>query len=188
MDKRRKELVFIAVGALVVLVALYLTFRPRAKPAVATTPPAAAPAQAQPRPVGTEPEAQEPALVESGAATTPGRNPFRPVLVAQAPRPGGAPGGSTPGGLAPLPFGPWLEPLPGAGTTPAPAPADDRLRLTGIVDGERPVAVLRQGPKRYFVTIGDPVDSQYTVKSISDGRVVLASGKGTLSLTLGGRI
>jgi len=203
MDKRRKELALIAVGALVVLVALYLTFRPRTRPAAAQTSAPVAQATApggpaQPaapaKPAGAE---AQPALVESGAATTPGRDPFRPIVMAQA-----SAGPSTPAfanpispkpmGLPPLTLpGVWTSTPPPAGTPPAgmaPAAAPEPLRLTGVVQGNPSVAVLRQGSKRYIVTIGDPVDNQYIVKSISAGRVVLAKGERTLSLSLGGRM
>jgi len=193
MDKRRKELILIAVGALVVLIALYLTFRPRTQPASAQPPVAAAPApQAPPasqapqaQPAAQSAPAQEPVLVESGAATTDGRDPFRPIVVAKAPAAPPAAANPGAGALPPITIpGPWGD---SPGLT-APVSAPEPLRLTGVVRGEPSIAVLRRGAKRYIVTIGDPVDNTYLVKSISDGRVVLASGEKTLSLTLGGRM
>ena len=182
--KRRKELALIGVGALVVLVALYLTFRPRAKPAAATPPVASAVVQPAAQPQAPSPQEPGPGLIESGAATTPGRDPFRPVVLAQAPG-ATAPPAPPMGGIDPLPV-PWL--LQGSEPGANLPTSQDRLRLAGIVQGEPPVAVLRQGSKRYFVTIGDPVDSEYIVRSISDRRVVLAKGEGTLSLIIGGRM
>jgi len=198
MDKRRKELALLAVGALVVLIALFLTFRPRTQPAAAQPP--AAPAQvAQPKPQpklqAAKPGQAEPALVQSGAPTTTGRDPFRPVFIAQAGPVEGAPGSTglaaatfRPSGLPPFPISGFLGGSAPTAPGAAPVKAEEPLRLTGIVHGDPAVAVLRKGEKRFIVSIGDPVDNQYVVKSISDGRVVLASGEKRLSLTLGGRM
>jgi hypothetical protein len=199
MDKRRKELALLAVGALVVLIALFLTFRPRTQPAAAQPP--AAPAQvAQPKPQpklqAAKPGQAEPALVQSGAPTTTGRDPFRPVFIAQVGPVEGAPGSGSlaasavfkPGVLPPFPISGFLGGSAPTAPGAAPVKAEEPLRLTGIVHGDPAVAVLRKGEKRFIVSIGDPVDNQYVVKSISDGRVVLASGEKRLSLTLGGRM
>jgi len=193
MDKRRKELALVAVGALVVLVALFLTFRPRTQPAAAQ-PPATAAAKAapggeKPQPQVAKREDAKPVVIESGAATSAGRDPFRPIVVAKANFvPGPMASSATPPattGLPPLPV--FVGQAPPGGPVGA-VPAVEPLRLAGVVQGNPSVAVLRKGNQRFIVTIGDPVDSQYTVKSISDGRVVLAKGEKTLSLTLGGRM
>ena len=217
MDKRRKELLFLGAGLLILLVALYFTFKPSTPAAQATAQaPATSPEDAAPgapsAPAG--PSAQiapsnAPVPMSEGG-TTAGRNPFTPVVstsVALAPK------GSPPPLMTAMraPSLPPIEPMrlqlfqPGgaaAGMGPsgggqAPGviqpdavkqPVDPPLRLTGVIYGNPSMAIIRKGDKRYFVRPGDPVGNRYVVQTISHRRVVLASSQGTLSLDLTGRL
>ena len=207
MDKRRKELLFLAIGLVVLLAALYLTFKPSARPAQATTRPptapvaAAAPTAASQASANVEPSAAPIPMSEGG--TTEGRNPFKPAMAAlpaAAPQTSPPPMFTSPR-VAPLPpiqpvslelFRPGgQEPMPGV-ISPTPAasgpPAEPPLRLTGVIYGDPSIAIIRKGDKRYFVRPGDPVGNRYVVQSISHRQVVLASNQGTLSLELTGRL
>jgi len=209
MDKRRKELVFLGAGLLVLLAALYFTFKPSTRAAQAVPQrPAAPPAAAAPA----QPSAQiqpspEPSLVTE-SATSADRNPFAPAVASQvAAAPHGAPPPMMTAMARPLPpiqpmplrlFGPGSEPgaapTPASSTpgviTPRPAapPAEPPLCLTGVIYGDPSMAILRKGAQRYYVRPGDPVGGRYIVRSISYRRVVLASSQGTLSLDLSGRL
>jgi hypothetical protein len=211
MDKRRKELLFLGAGLLVLLVALYFTFKPSTPAAEATAqaPAAGSTAQTAAAPAGpTEPSAQiEPSAVPvpmSEGGTTVNRNPFAPVIATTIAK---APGSSPPSMIAMrAPSLPPIEPMrlqlfqpeggPASATgsasgviTPTPAaPVDAPLRLTGVIYGDPSMAIIRKGDKRYFVRPGDPVGNRYVVQTISHRRVVLASSQGTLSLDLTGRL
>jgi hypothetical protein len=60
----------------------------------------------------------------------------------------------------------------------------DVLRLTGIVEGQERLAIMRRGENRYMARLGDTVDGQ-RVALISAGSVVLQHGahKRTLRLS-----
>jgi len=203
MDKRRKELLFLGAGLAVLLVALYFTFKPGTRAAQATTkPPAAlapnATASAQP---SAQIEASAAPIPGGESATTPGRNPFTPVVWAQ---PAAPPHSAPPPMMTALETKPLppIQPMPlqlfppseGASapgiSAPGPAapPAEAPLRLTGVIYGQPSMAILRKGDRRYFVRPGDPVGGRYVVQSISQRRVVLAGSQGTLSLDLTGRL
>lgn len=78
--------------------------------------------------------------------------------------------------VAPLPT------APAAAETPAPA-----WTVTGLVQGDDGrMAILRSGESRRMVRTGDMVDDNYRVVEISRGRVVVAHGKSTFTLPLGG--
>lgn len=232
MEKRRKELAFLAVGVLLLGAALYTTFKPRAKPASAE----------QPRQVAQEANAQpqEPAEVsgpsveqeEAGAkkatgsltaVAKPRRDPFRgrsACVVASVPSSSGS--AARPTKISRVPTLP-MPPLPSllgpggygesqqfgtlsfpgfasagmmqpGGTSPGTMAAsqatglsDNVLRVTGIIEGDPTIAILRKGDARYIVRVGDPVQG-YVVESISGRRVVLAAGGERRSLFLGGRL
>jgi hypothetical protein len=209
MDKRRKELLFLAIGLVVLLAALYLTFKPSARPAQATAQPQAAVAATAAPSTAPQPSAK----IESSAGplpmseggTTQGRNPFKPVMAAlpAAPPRTSPPPMFMPTRMTALPpissqpvpltlFGPGAQPTPGGVTNATPVaagpPPEPPLRLTGVIYGDPSVAIIRKGDKRYFVRPGDPVGNRYTVQSISHRQVVLASNQGTLSLELTGRL
>jgi hypothetical protein len=232
MEKRRKELAFLAVGVLLLGAALYTTFKPRTEPASADKPKQVAEApKAQPD----EPrEMEEPTAVDEGpvAAEKPSATKEPAASAHRDPFAGKKPGmrlSSTGGSLAKpvqmsavrsfpmppmlgpgtagpqntfgtLPFAGMLGgnmglPQPGATTSGTPSatgsrgtpPVDNTLRVTGIIEGNPTVAILRKGEARYIVQTGDPVLG-YVVESISGRRVVLAAGGEKKSLFLGGRL
>jgi hypothetical protein len=213
MDKRRKELIFLGAGLLVLLAALYFTFKPSTRAAQAVPQSqAAAPATESAAPTAAAPSAQiSPApapLLASESATSAGRNPFAPAVSNQAAAaPQGAPPPMMTAMARPLPpiqpmplrlFGPDASaaaptapasPQPGVSTPAAAAPpAEPPLSLTGVIYGDPSMAIIRKGSQRYYVRPGDPVGGRYIVRSISNRRVVLASSQGTLSLDLSGRL
>jgi type II secretory pathway component PulC len=65
-------------------------------------------------------------------------------------------------------------------------PPPEMLRLTGVVRGERKIAVLRRGAKRYLVKEGDTVEGSYRVARINGNSVVLKRGTRKQVLRLGG--
>jgi len=85
-------------------------------------------------------------------------------------------------GKGPVP--PLLPPLYGPQLTSVPARPPDVLRLTGIVEGQERLAIMRRGGNRYMARLGDAVDNQRVVQ-ISADSVVLQRGarKRTLRLS-----
>jgi len=85
-------------------------------------------------------------------------------------------------GRGPVP--PLLPPLYGPQMASVAARPPDVLRLTGIVEGQARLAIMRRGGNRYMVRLGDSVDGQ-RVLLISAGSVVLQHGahKRTLRLS-----
>jgi hypothetical protein len=208
MDKRRKELLFLTAGLAVLMIALYLTFRPGTPPAQAKTEVSASVSAVAPAPPAPAAQVQiVTPLPMSEGGTTAGRNPFTPVvaMVRAATPTGSPPPLRTAMALPPLPP---IRPMslelfgnePGSGNVTAgiitpgePGRAvEPTLQLTGIIYGDPSVAILRKGEKRYFLRPGDPVGSRYVVQSISHRRVVLAdvgTPHGTpLQLDLTGRL
>jgi len=211
MDKRRKEVVFLATALVVLLLAVGLQLRSGSTPApAAAKAPTAAAAQAA-QPTAPAPAAATPVVVVAqvkpvGPAS--GRDPFSaPGSVASKPSRPGVRVASLPmpsfnfpplrvnsvppvtpvfgGMLTAQPVAPAANPQPNA-ATPASAPVSTEPRLVGLVSGEAPMAIIRQGERRYYPRVGDTV-GDYQVQEISARRVVLSSTKGTLSLSLGGR-
>lgn len=206
MDKRRKEILVLAGGLVVLLVALYCTFRPSA-PAAQATPRTAAPAAMVATAKTTAaPEAQAAVTptADPVSDTTAGRNPFRPVIAtARVAAPITSPPPVT--RLARLTTPPLMPlrpvaitPFSGNGLggevsrtpviTPTNRPAEEPLALTGIVYGDPSIAIIRKGSQRYFVRPGDTVEGRYTVQSVAQRRVILVSSHGALSLDLTGRM
>lgn len=217
MEKRRKELMFLLVGVAILALALYATFKPKARPASAEVPAktaAAAQQTSEAAPPGVDSASAMPAQADQAATSAeqatakgkPGRDPFV-SSVAAPPRVLPVSGPPTillgkqfasAGSLAPASIS--VMPLPGMGQLPAvqPAPAgqqppgaaqlqDNRLRVTGIVYGDPTVAILRKGAARWVVQSGDSA-GPYVVESISGRRVVLAAGGERISLFLEGRL
>lgn len=92
--------------------------------------------------------------------------------------------------LPPFPniFGPVKPVDPtGSSTVATPAPAQDPLVLTGIIQGDPPVAVFRRAEKRFIVKPGDEF-AGYQVTEIAAQRVALARGSKHHSLSLGGKL
>jgi hypothetical protein len=73
----------------------------------------------------------------------------------------------------------------GTQTTGMSGPPPDVLWLSGVIQGEPKVAVLRRGEKRYYVRQGDTIDDGYTVVRISSNEVTLKRGRRTRALRLG---
>jgi len=197
MDKRRKELLFLAAGLAVLLLALYFTLKP-STPAAHGGPAPAGRSERLPVPAAPTPAAQVQVAVApipmSEGGSPAGRNPFTPAIsttraavpVASAPT-FTAPPSLPP--LRPLPLGfSMVGPSSGAAITPAvAAPAEPPLRLTGVIYGNPSIAILRKGDKRYYVRPGDPIGSRYVVQSISHRQVVLVGAReGRIGLGLPG--
>lgn len=70
-------------------------------------------------------------------------------------------------------------------TTGMSGPPPDVLWLSGVIQGEPKVAVLRRGEKRFYVRQGDTIDDGYTVVRISSNEVTLERGRRTRALRLG---
>lgn len=194
MGNRGKEILLLVLAVVALAFAVY-TFRPKQSPQAA--PPAVATAQesgADALPAGA-PEADEPpsATAEAGArgAGAVVRNPFA------EPGSGGASGGAPPelaGGIAAAgaPSGGGEETTPAAPevATLAAGPEGTEagsFKLTGIVAGPQPLALVRQGDQRYFLKVGDRVGDRYRVRAIRAAEVELVSEADTITLRMGGR-
>jgi len=179
-------LVMLAVGIVVTCAEQSATPQPpAAEAAVAETPPtlaadqpsepAAEPAvEAAPEPESPEPAAEPappPVPAQTAAASAP-----RP-----APRP--APARAVPAASLP-PF--MLPSTDGGGTATRPlGPAPGVLWLSGVIQGDPTVAVLRRGENRYHVCEGDLIEGRYRVISISNNTAVLQRGSTRQTLRVG---
>lgn len=212
MEKRRKEVAFLAIALLVLGTAVALQMRSGGAP----SPAAATTAQPAAKPAAHKPAASPAAkatVVQVASATVPApaakpvgkssRDPFSSPLPAAPSAPGvqvaslpslGRPFSLPPLRLSPVPpVSPLIATLPGPTTQPAvttpvapPPPAVPAgPRLVGIVSGDSPMAIIRSGDQRYYPHVGETA-GEYTVQEISARRVVLSSSKGTLSIALGG--
>jgi len=56
------------------------------------------------------------------------------------------------------------------------------LRLTGIISGTRPMAVLRQGDRRYFLRSGDALPGGWRIVQIEARGVTVAKGNERVQL------
>ncbi len=59
------------------------------------------------------------------------------------------------------------------------------LWLSGVIQGEPKVAVLRRGENRYLVREGDTIENGYTVEEIGSNSIVLKRGSRKLTLRVG---
>ena len=81
---------------------------------------------------------------------------------------------------------PFLPPLYGPGVTEeAEGPPPGVLWLSGVIQGEPRLALLRRGNNRYLVREGDTVEGKYRVGGISANSVVLLRGARRQTLRLG---
>jgi len=191
---RGKEILLLVLAVVALAFAVY-TFRPKqepqpASPAVATAQEGDADAPSAARPEGDESPL---ATAEAGAdgAGTVARNPFA------APGQGGA-SSEAPSELAGALAGAGAPSEGGQPAAPAaPEPASSNagqegteagsFKLTGIVAGPQPLAVVRQGDQRYFLKVGDRIGDHYRVRAIRTTEVELVSEADTIILRMGGR-
>jgi hypothetical protein len=78
--------------------------------------------------------------------------------------------------------------LPGAGggsDTPPQVDAGPSYQLTGVISGEKTIAIIRGDASRYYAKAGDRLEGGYSVKSISRDRVTLSGPSGTQVLVIG---
>lgn len=64
-------------------------------------------------------------------------------------------------------------------------PAPGVLWLSGVIQGQPRLAVIRRGQNRYMVREGDTFEGQYRVATISSNSVTLQRGRRKLTLRLG---
>lgn len=71
--------------------------------------------------------------------------------------------------------------------SPAAAPTGPIYRLAGVINGDRPVAVIRDGSdNERLVAVGSQIDAETRLLAIERGRVVIQHRGKRMSLTLGG--
>jgi len=176
-------LVILAVGIVVTCAEQPATPQPpaaEAEVAVAETPSTLAADQPS------EPETPEPAAESAPEPAPPAADPAPPraqTAAAPAPRPAPAPARAVPAASLP-PF--MLAPADGGGTATRPlGPAPGVLWLSGVIQGDPTVAVLRRGENRYHVCEGDLIEGRYRVVSISNNTVVLQRGSTRQTLRVG---
>lgn len=194
MGSRGKEILLLVLAVVALAFAVY-TFRPKqspqaAPPAVPTAQRSGADALSAGAPGADEPQS---ATAEAGAggAGTVARDPFA------EPGSGGA-SGKAPSELAGAIAGASAPSGGGQETTPAapevaPSAAGTEgteaggFKLTGIVAGPQPLALVRQGDQRYFLKVGDRIGDRYRVRAIRTTEVELVSEADTITLRMGGR-
>jgi hypothetical protein len=217
MEKRRKELILLSVGAVILAVALYMTFKPRAQsasaqtsaktPAVSTTEAGPTQSDEAPNMSGAKQADEAASAAEPKAARgAPGRDPFVPRVPTVVARVPGASANKpwqllpprqtvamsplTPATFSVMPIGlpGTAPPLAGQQARPAQAAAQQDNRL-------RVTGIIYGDPTVAIIRKGparwvvQPGDSAagYTVESISGRRVVLAAGGRRTDLFLEGR-
>jgi hypothetical protein len=85
------------------------------------------------------------------------------------------------------PLPPFQPPDWSAAEAPSGAPgrSPSVLWLSGVIQGNPKVALLRRGEERFLVREGDTVDGVYRVSAISGSSVTLARGRRRLTLRVG---
>ena len=194
MGSRGKEILLLVLAVVALAFAVY-TFRPKqpsqpASTAVATAQPGDAAVLSAQQPEGDASQLAA-AGAEGGGPGAAARNPFA------APGEGGA-SGEAPSELAgALAAASGPSQADQTGTPPAPDAAlpgageegttAGSLKLTGIVAGPKPLALVRQGDQRYFLKVGDRIGDHYRVRAIRKAEVELVSEADTIILRMGGR-
>ncbi|UCC68038.1 MAG: hypothetical protein JSV79_13160 [Armatimonadota bacterium] len=144
---------------------------------------AEAAASEEPAPPGstTDPSDQIPAQdASAGETARPAAKPQKPVSTSARKR--AAPARkAVPQAYLP-PFQPGLHGAPSDGP---PGPPPNVLWLSGVIQGEPKLAVLRRGGNRYLVREGDAIDGGYRVARISSHTVTLQRRGRTRVLRLG---
>jgi len=150
----------------------------------AATPTAPTTAQEQPQPDGAQPAPQDPTPSEEVASPS-GQISAQDTKADEtprvvAPKPREPIGAATRKRAAPAqkavpqaylpPFQPGLYAAPTDGPS---GPPSNVLWLSGVIQGDPKLAVLRQGENRYLVREGDAIDNGYRVVQISTNNVTL---------------
>lgn len=176
-------LAMLAVGIVVTCAEQPATPQPlAAEAAVAETPPALAADQpSEPEPA--QPEPPEPAAEPAPEPAPPPAS--AQTAAASAPRPAPRPALARAVSAEYLP--PFMLPsADGGGTATRPlGPPPGVLWLSGVIQGDPTVAVLRRGENRYHVCEGDLIEGRYRVISISNNSVVLRRGSTPQTLRVG---
>jgi len=128
-----------------------------------------------------ETETQPPEAAEPGEAE-PSAEPKKAAAPAAAPKRKAAPRPSATRSLPPLAPPEWGA----ADVTEEPSgPPPGVLWLSGVIQGEQRVAVLRRGESRYVVREGDTFEGKYRVVAISSNSVTLERGGKNQTLRVG---
>lgn len=131
---------------------------------------------------------------------TPPADPFEPTEAESAPALGETPSGgpvaiqpATPGEFTfASPVGraaaaPKPSPSPAPSVAPVPAgPRVEELSLTGIIQGEPPLAVVRYGGQSHFLKIGDRVADSWRLEEIKERSAVLKLGEERVEIPIQG--
>jgi len=135
-----------------------------------------------------EPEPSEVSQPPAATADTPSTQNDCPPTPAAKPTPSPAasskpaPKTSTTRSLPPLPPPEWsMTDAPVEPTGPPP----EVLWLSGVIQGDPRVALLRRGESRYVVKEGDIIEDRYVVSEIGNNSVTLKSGSRTKTLRVG---
>ncbi len=88
-------------------------------------------------------------------------------------------------GASGAPRDPFKTQAGGAGVAGGPGAQQRELKLVGIVaeQGDKPVAIIRSGKKRYYAKVGDRA-AGYTVMSIGQDNATLEKDGNTVTLVL----
>ncbi len=135
---------------------------------------------------------------------TPPADPFEPTQAESTPTLGAAVGSGPSGGPVAIqpanpgeftfatPVGrPAAAPRPAVNPTPSPAPLPagprvEELALTGIIQGEPPLAVIRYGGQSHFLKIGDRVADSWRLEEIKERSAVLKLGEERVEVPIQG--
>jgi hypothetical protein len=216
MGKRHKELiVFVTTLAVLGLLVVMTLGKGKGKPKTAQRPHSQPAVQVASRPdhpdtgglTSDTADDSGPDLPLAGdIAGRPGvRDPFVPTINVSGTQSAAQPPSQPPSGtsVSPVPTGPppHVPPLnigsllgppittaqPGVNTQPT-APPPDPITLSGIIEGDPPVAIFRRGDNRFFVKPGDQFAGNYRVIEISSQSVTVAHGSKRQSLLIGGKL
>ena len=149
-----------------------------ARPGVVVAPASAA-EEVEPSETETPPLA---AAAPAAAAPKASEKPQKAAEVASAAKPKGVAKVSARRSLPPLPPPEWGAPAPAEEPS---GPPPGVLWLSGVIQGEQRVAVLRRGESRYVVREGETFEGKYRVVAISSNSVTLARGGENQMLRVG---